>query len=249
MGSVHFESIRRFSPSCVGLNPAAAEALVVVVALTVTVFAALALAYASPSAAFAGDGGTLASAGALGTPARVGPVGVLANGAPLGTPARSAPLASCRGANLRPSATDLGAVDAATVCLIDRAREAAHLRALRANASLQRVAARQSREMVLGDYFGDDSRSGQTPLQRIVATRYLRDTNHVSTAQNIGWGTRAQATPAAIVSAWMRSPPHREIVLTDEFRDIGVGATPSAPAALAAGQPGATYTVEFGVRR
>jgi hypothetical protein len=47
----------------------------------------------------------------------------------------------------------------------------------------------------------------------------------------------------------MASPPHREIVLTDEFRDIGVGASATAPAALAAGQPGATYTVEFGVRR
>jgi hypothetical protein len=47
----------------------------------------------------------------------------------------------------------------------------------------------------------------------------------------------------------MHSPPHREIVLTEAFRDIGVGATPAAPAALAAGRSGATYTVEFGVRR
>jgi uncharacterized protein YkwD len=102
---------------------------------------------------------------------------------------------------------------------------------------------------VLGDYFGDDSRSGETPLQRIVATRYLRHTTGVSTAQNIGWGTDAQATPAAIVAAWMHSPPHREIILTEEFRDIGVGARAAAPPALAAGRPGATYTVEFGTRR
>jgi uncharacterized protein YkwD len=155
----------------------------------------------------------------------------------------------CRGAELRPTHANLAAVDAATTCLIDRARAAAHLHALRANPSLQRVAARQSREMVLGDYFGDDSRSGQTPLQRIVATRYLRDSSQVSTAQNIGWGTDAQATPTAIVTAWMHSPPHREIILTEEFRDIGVGASPAAPAALAADRPGATYTVEFGVRQ
>ena len=103
--------------------------------------------------------------------------------------------------------------------------------------------------MVLGDYFGDDSRSGQTPLQQIVATRYLRHTSLVSMAQNIGWGTDAQATPAAIVAAWMHSPPHREIVLTDKFRDIGVGASPAVPVALAAGRAGATYTVEFGARQ
>jgi uncharacterized protein YkwD len=157
--------------------------------------------------------------------------------------------APCRDASLRPTPANLAAVDTATACLIDRARSVADLRPLRANPSLRRVAARQSREMVLGDYFGDDSRSGQTPLQRIVATRYLRDDTEVSTAQNIGWGTDAQATPTAIVAAWMHSPPHREIILTEEFRDIGVGASPSAPAALAGGRPGATYTVEFGVRR
>jgi uncharacterized protein YkwD len=163
-------------------------------------------------------------------------------------PIAAQPAGACPGASLRPTGTDLAAVDAATACLIDRERGAARLGALRANGSLQRVAARQSREMVLGDYFGDDNRAGQTPLQRIVATRYLRHAAAVSTAQNIGWGTGAQATPAAIVAAWMASPPHREIVLTDEFRDIGVGAAPAAPAALAAGEPGATYTVEFGAR-
>jgi uncharacterized protein YkwD len=165
------------------------------------------------------------------------------------SPPPAAASAPCRGANLRPTPTDLAAIDSATACLIDRARGAAQLRTLHANPSLQRVAARQSREMVLGDYFGDDSRSGETPLQRIVATRYLRHAARVSTAQNIGWGTDTQATPAAIVAAWMNSPPHREIVLTEEFRDVGVGVSPAAPAALAAGRPGATYTVEFGTRR
>jgi uncharacterized protein YkwD len=157
--------------------------------------------------------------------------------------------APCPGATLRPTRADLAAIGRATACLIDRERGAAHLGALRANPSLQRVAARQSREMVLGDYFGDDSRAGETPLQRIVATRYLRHAARVSTAQNIGWGTNARATPAAIVTAWMNSPPHREIMLTDEFRDVGVGVSPKAPAALAAGRAGATYTVEFGTRR
>jgi uncharacterized protein YkwD len=103
--------------------------------------------------------------------------------------------------------------------------------------------------MVLGNYFGDDNRSGQSPLQRIVATRYPSHAVRVSTAQNIGWGTGAQATPAAIVSAWMASPPHRQIMLTAGFRDVGVGAAPAAPPALAEGQAGATYTVEFGTRR
>lgn len=155
---------------------------------------------------------------------------------------------SCRNTHLRPTSSDLTAVETATVCLIDRERRVNHLPPLRSNSSLQAVAVSQSWEMVAGDYFGDDSRSGQTPLQRIAATRYLGRAAQLATAQNIGWGTRAYATPAGVVQAWMDSPPHRQIILTGTYRDIGVGVAPAAPATLAQGQPGATYTVEFGVR-
>jgi uncharacterized protein YkwD len=142
----------------------------------------------------------------------------------------------------------VAAVEAATACLIDRARAAAALGSLRPNGDLERVAAGQSLEMVVGDYFGDETRSGATPLERIVASRYPEHAAAVSTAQNIGWATGAGATPAEMVAAWMRSPAHRAIILTGEFRDVGVGVAPAAPAALAGGRRGATYTVEFGAR-
>ena len=156
---------------------------------------------------------------------------------------------SCPGAQLRPTHANVAAVDAATLCLIDGVRRTAHLSALRPNRDLQHVAAGQSLEMVLGDFFGDDTRSGVTPLQRILASRYPKHSAAVSTAQNIGWGTQSEATPTSILAAWMSSPAHRRIILTGEFRDVGVGVTPAAPAALAQGQPGATYTVDFGNRR
>ena len=211
--------------------------------------AALAAICAWPASALGQSTGAFGGAGKTGVP-QVATVTAQATRSRRATgTSPTAPGALCSGASLRPTRSDLAAIDRATACLIDRERSAAHVGALRANPSLQRVAAKQSREMVLGDYFGDDSRSGETPLQRIVATRYLREAAQVSTAQNIGWGTDAQATPAAMVAAWMNSPPHREILLTEEFRDVGVGVSPAAPAALAAGRPGATYTVEFGARR
>ncbi len=154
----------------------------------------------------------------------------------------------CPNSNLRPSGSNLAAVDAATVCLIDRIRHARGLAPLRPNRSLHGVATAQSAEMVLGDYFGDNSRSGRTPLQRIAATRYRKHTRGISAAQNIAWGTGTYATPTAIVAAWMASPPHRRIMLGAGFRDVGVGATAAAPATLARGQTGATYTVDFGAR-
>jgi hypothetical protein len=46
----------------------------------------------------------------------------------------------------------------------------------------------------------------------------------------------------------MRSPPHREIILTAAFRDAGIGVAPAVPAVIGGGTGGATYAVEFGAR-
>jgi uncharacterized protein YkwD len=102
--------------------------------------------------------------------------------------------------------------------------------------------------MVLGDYFGDRSLSGLTPMQRILATRYPGHAWRLYTAQNIGWAVGPLATPTAMVAAWMHSPPHRRIMLTPSYRDIGVGVAPAAPSSLSQGLEGATYTIEFGQR-
>jgi uncharacterized protein YkwD len=154
----------------------------------------------------------------------------------------------CRDAQLRPTAADLARIEAATLCEVNHVRAASRLRGLHSSSPLQGVARGQARDMVRGDYFGDLSLAGQTPLQRILATRYPARAQRLSTAQNIGWGTGALATPAGMVRAWMQSPPHREIMLTAGYRDIGVGVTPAAPSSLSEGLAGATYTIEFAQR-
>jgi uncharacterized protein YkwD len=179
----------------------------------------------------------------------VAALGTPAYGAGTTLPARSA-AAGCAGENLTPDAGDSAAVDAATLCLTNEQRVARGLHPLRLNRSLAAVAAGQASDMVRGDYFGDQSLSGQTPLTRIMATSYpLRATAPLMTAQNIGWGTGPNATPAGIVRAWMLSPPHRAIMLTRGYRDVGVGVAPSVPSALGAGWLGGTYAVEFACRR
>lgn len=156
---------------------------------------------------------------------------------------------SCSGATLRPRPANMSRVVTATLCLIERERATHHLGLLRTNSTLQRIAATQAKDMVVGDYFGDNSLTGGTPWQRITASHYASGAHSVWAAQNIGWGTAALATPAAIVKGWMLSPPHRQIILTDGYRDIGVGVAPAAPSSLTGGLPGATYTVEFANRR
>jgi uncharacterized protein YkwD len=152
---------------------------------------------------------------------------------------------ACHGASLRPSPANATAIDVATLCLVDRARVAHGLRPLQANRELQAVAVSQVKDMVRLDYFADDRPSGKTPATLIAGTSYGRHARSLSTAENIGWGTRSNATPAQIVAAWLQSPAHREIILTGTFRQAGVGATAAVPSRLAQGQSGATYALEL----
>jgi uncharacterized protein YkwD len=179
----------------------------------------------------------------------VGVLGTPAYGAGTTLLARSA-AAGCPGANLAPNGYNSAAVDSATLCLTNQLRVARGMHPLRLNRALAAVASGQASDMVRGDYFGDQSLSGQTPLSRIMRTGYpLHATAPLMTAQNIGWGTGPNATPAGIVRAWMLSPPHRAIMLTRGYRDVGVGVAAAVPSALGAGWPGGTYAVEFAARR
>jgi uncharacterized protein YkwD len=155
---------------------------------------------------------------------------------------------ACKGTSLQPTRADLTRVSAATLCLIEHERLAYRLKPLRSNGSLQRIGSKQASEMVIGDYFGDDSLSGWTPMQRIEASAYAARARSLSTGQNIGWGSGALATPGAMVRAWMLSPPHREIMLSGGYRDVGVGIAPAAPQRSTGGLSGATYVVEFASR-
>ncbi len=180
--------------------------------------------------------------------AMCGPLGAsLASASPRGHTRRRT-RSTCGNSTLRPTPSNTSRIAAATLCLIEHEREALNLRLLRPNGYLQQIATGQATAMVVGNYFDDNGLSGATPWQRITASPYASGARGLAIAQNIGWGTESLATPAAMVSAWMHSPPHREIVLTAAFRDVGVGVAAATPPSLASGAPGATYTVEFAAR-
>jgi uncharacterized protein YkwD len=186
----------------------------------------------------------LAFAGALSHAARAGAAG--ASAAVTGR-ASSTP---CPGADDVPDGHNSAVVDSATLCLTNRIRLAYRLHPLRRNPALATIATGQARDMVRGNYFGDQSLSGQSPLARIMASSYTLAPSHVRllTAQNIGWGTGPNSTPTGIVSAWMHSPSHRAIILTAAYRDVGVGVAPAIPSELGSSWTAGTYAVEFGAR-
>jgi uncharacterized protein YkwD len=166
-----------------------------------------------------------------------------------GTARAATASSSCRGADLRPSAATVPAVDAAVLCLVNEIRSAYHLRPLHANRELGRVAASQVTAMVQWDYFADIRPSGQTPLALVALTRYPAHAAEFAVGENIAWGTGSYTTPAHVVAEWMASAPHRQIMLSGSYRDAGVAVTPAVPGVVNAGGGGATYAIELGVRR
>ena len=153
----------------------------------------------------------------------------------------------CPGASLAPSGEDLYAVRTATLCLVNRERAAHGDGPLATNSDLQHSAQAHSESMASGDYF-EHAGPGGSFLERIMASGYLPGPNSLySVGENIAFGTLQDATPAAVVAAWMRSPGHRANILNSAFREVGIGIAPHLPAALGGGEAGAMYTEDFGV--
>ncbi len=157
--------------------------------------------------------------------------------------------AYCAGAELSPTATNGPRIAAATLCLINQVRRAYDLRPLRTNGELRKLAASQVHDMVSWNYFADDRPPGLTPMALVSKTRYITHATMLSVGQNIGWGTGEYATPAGMVAAWIASPGHLENIVTSEYQEVGVGVTPAVPARFKPELPGATYAMEFAVRR
>jgi uncharacterized protein YkwD len=146
-----------------------------------------------------------------------------------------------------PAASNLAEVRAATLCLINKIRLQSGEQPLSDNGKLDTAAQGHSADMVAENYFDHTTPSGEEFGARITAAGYVPSGWSYELGENIECGTLSLATPTAAVNGWMSSPEHRANILNGEFRDSGIGVAPAAPAAYANGQPGATYTQEFGV--
>ena len=96
--------------------------------------------------------------------------------------------------------------------------------------------------MVARGFFDHVSPDGGTLSDRVRRTGYGGRT----LGEDIGWGTYDLGTPSAIVAAWMKSPPHRAIILGGRFREIGVGVAIGTPGDRT--ETGAVYTLDVGRR-
>jgi uncharacterized protein YkwD len=94
---------------------------------------------------------------------------------------------------------------------INQARQANGLPALRYSPNLSASAGRYSRYMVAHNYFGH--------LSRIHASWSRWSWLGENLAMYPGWGTHV----GSIVRSWLRSPPHRQVMLSARYRFAGAG--------------------------
>jgi uncharacterized protein YkwD len=161
----------------------------------------------------------------------------LAVGAFLALPATAA--LACANAQAGPSAISKRTYTRAVRCLINEQRAATGLSALRRDRRLSRAASGFSTAMVRQGFFDHVAPDGSTVVERARAAGY----GGGALAETIGWGAGELATPAAIVSGWMASPPHRSILLDGAYHRIGLGVESGSPI----GAPdAATVTADLG---
>ncbi len=152
----------------------------------------------------------------------------------------------CADADLEPAARNLERIRRAVLCLHNKVRAQNGLAPLRENRRLRRAARAHSQDMTAAGYFEHTAPDGTTMVDRILRSDYVSKGQGWMLGENLAWGTGALGTPRGAMKAWMDSPGHRANILKPGFRELGVGVVARVPESDDAG---ATYTVDFGVRR
>jgi hypothetical protein len=129
-------------------------------------------------------------------------------------------------------------------CEVNAIRRANGLRQLATNYRLRAAARGHARDMVGRHYFAHVSPEGRDLTNRVQKVGYLRGARDWDIGENIAWGSGAASAPKAIVEAWMRSPPHRAVILNPSYTEGGAGIVHGTPN----GAPGETYVMDLGKR-
>ena len=130
----------------------------------------------------------------------------------------------------------------AVVCEVNRARGEHGLEPVLRDRRLRRAAAAHARDMTARNYFSHVTPEGERLTDRVRESGYISGRVPWRVGETLAWGRGSMATPTAIVAGWMRSPPHRRVIL-GRYDEIGVGVAEGVPS----GGPGTTYAADLGL--
>jgi uncharacterized protein YkwD len=142
----------------------------------------------------------------------------------------------------------LSALELDVVARINAQRTSRGLRALRVSRGLTAAANYHTHQMGELGFFEHESVNG-APFWRRIQRFYPTRSGYWSVGENLFWESPDTSASSA-VREWMQSPPHRQNILTGEWREIGVSAAhyDSAPGTYG-GRSVTIVTADFGVRR
>jgi uncharacterized protein YkwD len=156
--------------------------------------------------------------------------------------------AAAPSAPLRP-AVALNALSRDVLVNVNALRKSRGLTPLKLSTSLSAAAAQHSTEMARLGYFAHESANGAAFDKRVARFYSMGQRRYWSVGENLVWSA-PDLSAADALKLWMNSPPHREILLTARWREIGISAVHVDSAGGTYGGGAATIvTADFGVRR
>jgi uncharacterized protein YkwD len=138
---------------------------------------------------------------------------------------------------------------ASVICLVNVERTTRGIEPLRRDADLSQAARRHALDMTRRGYFAHVGPSGERLGDRLRDAGYGGPGDGWRAGEDLGWGTGPRATPNALVDAWLASDPHRRILLSRAYEEIGVGVAAGAPKPGTTELPGATYAMDLATIR
>jgi uncharacterized protein YkwD len=170
-------------------------------------------------------------------------VGLVLVASTAAAPPARAEAAQCRGGGVEFEVAPERARDA-LLCELNHARKRHDAGRLRTQAALAQAAQRHASDMRRRRYFAHESPGGQDVGDRLRRAGYARAGCAWSAGEILAWGAGPRSTPAALVDAWLDSPPHRRVLLSDRYGRVGLGLRGGTPA----GGGGVTAAAVLGSR-
>jgi uncharacterized protein YkwD len=130
----------------------------------------------------------------------------------------------------------------AMVCLVNQTRAAHGLPGVRLSTALRRSATLRANAIVRCRQFSHTP-CGQSFGSVFRAVGYRR----AAFGENLAWGSGSLGSPQSAVNSWLASPPHRRVLLSRGWRELGV----SSIGVNGLFAPGANivWVAQFGRRR
>lgn len=164
--------------------------------------------------------------------------GVSAVDPPAASAAGGGSVAKCGGGKIF-----LSADERQSFYLHNRERAKRKLKPLCVHPSLQTAARAHSKDMIKRDYFSHTTKGTSRDGCDRVKRRGYRFRN---CGENIALGSGSKGGPGAIMRSWMNSSGHRKNILSNKYREVGIGVSKGTYKGYGGVR---MYTADFGTRR